>query len=90
MMECTGEVMKKTKSKMIEAKDKLLDKATIVKDKIVDKTNMAKDKFEDVAKKTGKYIDKNPRKAAAMAVGIGAVVGAAIIAGTRKKKRRFF
>ncbi|MBS3083786.1 hypothetical protein J4423_03210 [Candidatus Pacearchaeota archaeon] len=77
------------KGKMSDAAATTKEKFIDAKDKVIEKARESRDKIEDVAKKTGRYIDKNPRKAAAIAAGIGAAIGAAIVAGTRKK-RGFF
>ncbi len=90
--------MAKKKVKKFEGfKDNLMDKTSIAKEKIIhtkdkvaEKAGEAREKLENAAKKTGRYIDKHPRRAAAIAVGIGALVGAALMAGTRRKKRGFF
>ncbi len=48
--------------------------------------NKAKTKISEVQHKTEGYIVKNPKKATAIAAGIGAAVGAAITAYLMKKK----
>lgn len=43
--------------------------------------------FDDASKKTQEYIEKNPKKAATISVGVGAAIGAALafLFGKRKK-----
>ncbi len=76
--------------KAIETKDMMIDKARDAKDRIVEKAHDARDKIEDMTKRAGRYIDKNPRKATAIAVAAGAVLGAIIVASTKKRRRGFF
>lgn len=74
----------------IETKDRMIDRARDAKDKIVEKAHEARAKVEDMTKQAGRYIDKNPRKATAIAVAAGAVLGAILVASTRKRRRGFF
>jgi len=52
------------------------------------KANFAKAKAQLVhaEKKVVSFVDKNPRKAAAIAVGVGAAIGAAVATAARRRK----
>ena len=60
-----------------------------IKDSITRGVEVTRDRITSASRKTGKYITKHPKKAVAIAAGVGAVIGAAILAGTRRKRRLF-
>lgn len=71
----------------IAKKEILKAKAKFVKEHkdVLAKLKLAKDRFVKEEKKARAYIKKNPEKAAAIAAGIGAVIGMTIGALKRKK-----
>lgn len=63
------------------------DGAEKVKNSAEKEIKKVKETFNDASKKTQEYIEKNPKKAAAVSLGVGAAVGAALafLFGRRKK-----
>ncbi len=58
------------------------------KKKAEDTFKATKIKIAKAEKDIKKYVEKNPKKAAAIAVGIGAVVGAAVASALMKTKKK--
>jgi len=59
-----------------------------VKKQVISEFNKAKAKISEVQHHAEGYISENPKKAAAIAVGLGAAIGAAITAYWMKEKHK--
>ena len=56
------------------------------KERIISEFDKAKSKISEAQQSVESYIQDNPKKAAAMAVGVGAAIGAALTAYLMKEK----
>jgi ElaB/YqjD/DUF883 family membrane-anchored ribosome-binding protein len=72
------------KSKTVKGMKGDLDAA---KKQVRSEFNKAKAKINEMERHTEEYIARNPKRAAAIAVGVGAAIGAAITAYLMKEKK---
>lgn len=78
----------KTKKKLVTFKNDLGKKADVFRKEAKKNLEKAKQDLKKAEQKTKEYMKENPIKAAAIAAGIGLVVGAGVAAVIGKKKKK--